>query len=101
MAGRHGRFCGCVDCRPEDWKREAKLGKGDRINRMMVWLESKIDKALAQPNETDEAETLRAMSVLAHLYQLQQASVRMERQRKLMDDVRAESDADEPKPARN
>jgi hypothetical protein len=82
---------------PQHWK-QAETSKGDRINRMMAWLENKIDKSLEQPHETDEAETTRKMSVLAHVYQLQQTSVRMERQRKLMEGVREEFDqTDEPK----
>ena len=76
-----------VECIPPGGR---QMGKGERINRMMAWLENKIDKALEQPHETDEAETTRKMSVLTHLYQLQQSSVRMARQQKLMDDVRAE-----------
>ena len=77
------------------------MGKGERINRMIAWLESKIDAGMARSGEAETGDTIRAMSVLAHLYQLQQTSVRMERQRKMMEEVREDVDVDLPKPVNN
>ncbi len=77
------------------------MSKSNRINRMMAWLENRIDKALDRLCEADEVEVTRQMSVLAHLYQLQQTSVRMDRQRKMMEEVREDGAADLPKSVRN
>ena len=70
------------------------MDRPTRINRMMEWIEARVDLALKQPDDKDIAQALRAMGLLTDLYALQQTSVRMARQQKLMDDVREEHDAD-------
>jgi hypothetical protein len=67
--------------------------RSELINRMMAWLEKRVDADLTSEH-IPETEIVARIDALTRLYALQQNSVRMARQQKLMDDVREESEAE-------
>lgn len=68
--------------------------RAELINRMMTWLEKRIDADLTS-DHVPEDEITRRIAALTNLYALQQASVRMARTQKMMDDVRDEFAGDD------
>jgi|SoiMethySBSTD1v2_1073268.scaffolds.fasta_scaffold1005000_2 hypothetical protein len=62
--------------------------KAERINKMMAWLEKRIDRGLAEYADDHNDRTLVAMIVaLTQLYALQQNSVQIAQHQQLLDDM--------------